>query len=267
MDGVLIAGIVNVTPDSFSDGGLCSTPQEAAAHACRLIEEGADWVDVGGESTRPGAEEVALEEELARVVPTVEAIRSAHREVVISVDTSKPEVAAQALDAGANVINDVTALADPRMAPTIAKHRGGVVLMHMRGTPRTMQRDTQYGDLVNEVIRFLDERKQRAVNGGIPLDQIYLDPGVGFGKDVEGCATLIAELGRVRALGCRVMVGASRKSFIGALTGVDDARGRWAGSVGAALAAVESGATVLRVHDVAETKRSLIVYQACRGHA
>jgi dihydropteroate synthase len=267
VDGVLIAGIVNVTPDSFSDGGLCTTPEEAASHAGRLIEEGADWIDVGGESTRPGAPDVPFEEELARVVPTVEAIRAGHRDVVISVDTSKPEIAAQALRAGANVINDVTALSHPRMAKTIAEHHGGVVLMHMRGTPRTMQADTRYADLVSEVIDFLNERKLRAVNAGIPLEKIYLDPGVGFGKDAEGCATLIAELGRVTALGCRVMVGASRKSFIGALTGVADAQARWAGSVGAALAAVESGAKVLRVHDVAETKRSLLVYRACRGHA
>ena len=267
MDGVLIAGIVNVTPDSFSDGGLCGTLGAAVSHAHKLIEDGADWIDVGGESTRPGAAAVSCEEEVARVVPTVEAIRAGHQEIVISVDTSKPEVAARALKAGANVINDVTGLSHPQMASTIAAHGGGVVLMHMRGTPRTMQEDTRYDDLVTEVVEFLGKRRERAVNAGIPLNKIYLDPGVGFGKDAKGCASLIAQLGRLKALGCEVMVGASRKSFIGSLTGVEDARARWAGSVGAALAAVESGADVLRVHDVAETKRSLIVYRACRGGA
>lgn len=264
MDGVLIAGIVNVTPDSFSDGGLCANPLDAVERACELIDQGADWIDIGGESTRPGAAPVPLREELKRVVPTVKALHERHPDTVISVDTSKPEVAAEALAHGASVINDVTGLGHPEMATVITEGGGGVVLMHMRGSPETMQADTDYRDLMQEVSGFLSERLDRAVHAGIPREKIYLDPGVGFGKDARGCARLIAELGSLSPLGCQIMVGASRKSFIGTLTGQARAADRLAGSLGAALAAVEAGVDVLRVHDVAETRHALTVFHACR---
>ncbi|MFT4626618.1 MAG: dihydropteroate synthase [Myxococcota bacterium] len=265
MDGALIAGIVNVTPDSFSDGGQFRDPAAAVAHALRLLDEGADWLDVGGESTRPGATAVSAEVEVARVEPVVRGIVAARPGVTVSVDTRRASVAEAACRAGASVVNDVSALADPAMPAVVARHEAQVVLMHMRGTPRTMQRDTAYADLLGEVIESLRERALVAQRAGIPQRDILLDPGVGFGKAPADNPALIAGLPRLAALGYRTFVGASRKRFIGQLTGVERAADRVFGSVGAALAAAAAGADVIRVHDVAATRQALTVFQACRA--
>lgn len=260
----LLMGIVNVTPDSFSDGGLHATAEAGVAHALRLLDEGADLLDIGGESTRPGAAPVSADAEAARVVPVVEGILEARPRAVISVDTSKAHVAGAALDAGATWVNDVTGLSDPAMAPLCAAHGCRVVVMHMRGTPRTMQRDTHYDDLVVEVEAHLRARVAYAVDGGIDPKRLLVDPGVGFGKAPRDNPRLIAATPRFARI-APVLVGASRKRFIGELTGVPVARDRVHGSVGAALAAAAMGASVLRVHDVAPTRQALSVFGAVQS--
>jgi dihydropteroate synthase len=257
-------GIVNVSPDTFSDGGRHDGPEAAIAHGLRLLDEGADWLDVGGESTRPGAAAVGPEEEARRVLPVIAGLHAARPDVPISIDTAKAEVAARALEAGASVVNDVTALSDPGMAAVCAQAGARVVLMHMRGTPRTMQADTTYGDLVAEVARFLAERADYAMANGIPAERLWVDPGVGFGKASADNPRLIAGIPRFRELGFPVVIGASRKRFVGELTGVREPSARVFGSVGAALAAAELGADVLRVHDVAATRQALVVWRAVR---
>ena len=255
-------GIINVTPDSFSDGGEFLAAEAAVGHGRDLIAAGAEIVDVGGESTRPGAAEVPAEEETRRVRPVVEAL--AREGATVSIDTSKAEVARAALDAGAAIVNDVTALGDPAMAALCAERDAGLVLMHMRGTPRTMQEDPTYEDVVAEVAGFLAERRERAVAAGVAKERIWLDPGIGFGKTVEHNLELLARLGEIAALGSRVVVGASRKSFIGTLTGreVDD---RIGGSVAAAVMALAGGADVLRVHDVADTADAIVIAERILG--
>lgn len=262
----LLVGIVNVTPDSFSDGGRFIDPDVAVRHGLQLLEAGADWLDIGGESTRPGAAQVDERAERQRVVPVIERLHEARPDVVLSIDTSKARVAAAALEAGATVVNDVTALSDPEMGPLCAHAGASVILMHMRGRPETMQKRTDYTDLVGEVCAHLQERVRLARSSGIPAERIWVDPGVGFGKAPADNPQLIAATGRLRDLtGCRVLIGASRKRFIGDLTGVVSAAERVHGSVGAALAAAEAGADALRVHDVAATRQALTVYRACRG--
>jgi dihydropteroate synthase len=261
---VILMGIVNVTPDSFSDGGRFVDAEAAVAHARRLIADGADWLDIGGESTRPGAPAVAADEELARVLPVIRALHDTDPDVPISIDTSKASVAAAALAAGASIVNDVTAHGDPAMAGVVAAAGASTVLMHMRGNPRTMQHDTAYGDMVGEVARFLAGRAREAILAGVPADRILLDPGVGFGKSSADNPRLIAAIPKFRALGHRVVVGASRKRFIGELTGVTAADQRVYGSIGAALAAAALGADVLRVHDVGATRQALTVWRAIR---
>ncbi len=258
----LILGIVNVTPDSFSDGGRHATADAALRHGLQLLDEGADWLDIGGESTRPGADAVGADQECDRVLPVIERILAERPQAVVSIDTSKATVAASALAAGARVVNDVTGLADPDMAATVAERGAQLVVMHMRGTPRTMQTDTRYGDLLGEVEQFLQERVGRAVAAGIPATDIVLDPGLGFGKAPGDNPRLIAAVPRLKALGHRVLIGASRKRFVGDLTGVRAASERVHGSVGAALAAAHLGADILRVHDVAATRQALAVYRA-----
>ncbi len=260
--GPRILGIVNVTPDSFSDGGAFLDPNAAVAHGIRLLAEGADWLDVGGESTRPGAAGVSTEEEAARVVPVIAGLLRQCPEAVISVDTSKAVVAARALEAGARIVNDVSALGDPEMGPLCARAGATVVLMHRRGTPATMQADTTYEDLVGEVEHFLRQRAEAARAWGIAAERILLDPGLGFGKAPADNPALIAAVPRLRRLGYPMLIGASRKRFIGGLTGVTEAAERVHGSVGAALAAAAKGADVLRVHDVAATRQALTVFQA-----
>jgi dihydropteroate synthase len=260
----VIMGIVNVTPDSFSDGGRYLDPEAAIAHGRELLAGGADILDVGGESTRPGAAAVGAAEEAARVLPVIGALAADGARV--SVDTSKAEVAAAALEAGAEIVNDVTALADPAMAAVCAEAGCGLVLMHMKGTPRTMQDDPTYGDVVAEVREFLAGRVEAAVAAGIDRERIWVDPGIGFGKTVEHNLELIARLDRIAALGRPVVVGASRKNFIGKITGrpVDQ---RLGGSIAAGVSAVAAGASVLRVHDVAATVEALRVAEPILGRA
>jgi len=261
---VKVMGIVNVTPDSFSDGGRYLAPEAALAHALRLIAEGADILDIGAESTRPGADPVSAEEEIARAAPLVAAVR-AQGDVPISIDTMKPEVARAAVAAGADIWNDVTALGYSPDAPAIAADLGcEVVLMHMQGEPRTMQADPHYDDVVAEVCAFLQARAQVAIDAGVAREKIWLDPGIGFGKRVEHNLALLAHLDKVVALGFPVLLGVSRKRFIAALDPAEGAAldGRLAGSLAAGLAGAAAGAAALRVHDVAQTAQALKVWNA-----
>lgn len=254
-------GVVNVTPDSFSDGGVNCEAEAAIAAARRMLEEGAAIVDVGGESTRPGSAGVSVDEELRRVVPVLEAVGG---EVPVSIDTSKAEVARRALELGAELVNDVTALrGDPQMAAVVAGSDAHLCLMHMLGEPRTMQRDPRYGDVASEVAAFLEERLEFAVAAGIAEDRICLDPGIGFGKTVEQNFELIRRLDVLLALGRPVLVGFSRKSSLGRIMGDPTATtGTTAASLGAAVAAYQRGATILRVHDVREHVEALRAAQA-----
>jgi dihydropteroate synthase len=258
-----LMGVVNVTPDSFSDGGLFLDPEAAVAHGEQLVEAGAEILDVGGESTRPGAEPVGVEEELRRVVPVIRGL--AGSEVRISVDTSKAAVAAAALDAGAEIVNDVTALrGDPGMAALCAERGATVVLMHMRGEPRTMQEDPRYEDVVAEVKAFLAERLETAVAAGIDEERVWLDPGIGFGKTGAHNVELLRRLGELRELGRPLVVGTSRKSFIGAVDGSPPDQ-RLGGTIASSLLAAAEGADVLRVHDVTEVRQALTVATAILG--
>ena len=257
----LIMGIVNVTPDSFSDGGRFLEPSAALEHARRLIDEGADILDIGGESTRPGSAAIPESEEIARVVPVLEALRTSG--VVLSVDTSKPGVMRAALDAGAAIVNDVCALQAPGALDAVAASDCGVVLMHMQGSPRTMQLDPHYNDVVGEVRDFLRERIAAATARGVAAVRIVVDPGFGFGKTVEHNFELLGQLAALTMLGVPVLAGVSRKGMLGAVTGraVSD---RIAASVAAAVIAVERGARIVRAHDVAATRDALLVWAATR---
>jgi len=259
-----VMGIVNCTPDSFSDGGLYLDPAAAVAHGDALVEAGADLLDIGGESTRPGAEGVAAEVEGARVEPVIAELRKRHPGLAISVDTSKAEVAAAALAAGADLVNDVTAGSDPGLLAEVARAGAGVVLMHMRGTPRTMQRDTRYLDVVAEVHEALAGYAAQARAAGIEDSRIWLDPGIGFGKDVDGNLALLAALPDLAALGHPVVVGPSRKSFIGRIVGASDTD-RLPGTLAALLPAVGLERAVVRVHDVAAAVQFLAVAGRLQG--
>ena len=254
-------GVLNVTPDSFSDGGQFLDPGAAVAHGRRLEQEGADMIDVGGESTRPGAEPVAESDELRRVLPVVEQL-AAQVGIPLSIDTSKAAVAGEAIGAGASFVNDVTALAgDPGMAAVVVDSGVDVCLMHMKGAPRTMQQDPRYEDVVSEVASFLEQRLEFATACGIAEQRIWLDPGIGFGKALDHNLELLRRLDEIVALGRPVLVGASRKRFIGALTGKPEGQ-RLGGSLAAALIAIERGAAMLRVHDVAATRDAIAVLGA-----
>lgn len=243
-----LMGIVNVTPDSFSDGGLYLDPEKAVSHGLELIDEGADLLDLGGESTRPGSDPVAPQEELRRVVPVVERLVERAR---VSIDTSKAVVAEAAIGAGASIVNDVTALrGDPEMAGVCAGAGVEVVLMHMLGEPRTMQDAPRYGNVVEEVLEFLLERADAAEQAGIAREKIWIDPGIGFGKTAEHNFALLAATDRLVATGYRVLVGPSRKRFIGTVDGSAESE-RVGGTVAACLAAARRGAAAVRVHDVA----------------
>jgi dihydropteroate synthase len=258
-----LMGVVNVTPDSFSDGGLYLDPAAAIAHGAELAAAGAAILDVGGESTRPGAEEVSVEEELRRVIPVVEALAAGGVEV--SVDTSKRAVAAAALDAGATIVNDVTALrGDGEMAALCAEREATVVLMHMAGSPRTMQDEPAYGDVVEEVKAFLAERLELALTAGIAAQRVWLDPGIGFGKTAEHNLELLRRLGELHDLGRPLVIGTSRKSFIGRVDG-SAAGERLGGTIASTVFAAAEGADVLRVHDVAEVGQALAVARAILG--
>ena len=249
-------GVVNVTPDSFSDGGRYLDPDAAATAARRLVAEGAALVDVGGESTRPGSEPVSLDEELRRVVPVLERLGG---EVPLSIDTAKAEVARRALELGAELVNDVTALrGDPELAGVVADAGAYLCLMHMRGEPRTMQADPRYDDVAAEVASFLEERLAAAVAAGVPEERICVDPGIGFGKTVAQNLELVRRLDVLLALGRPVLIGLSRKSTLGRVLGDPEATtGSAAASVGAAVAAFERGASIFRVHDVREHVEAL----------
>ena len=258
-----IMGVVNVTPDSFSDGGLYVEPETAIAHGLELAAEGAAIIDVGGESTRPGALPVEAEEELDRVLPVIEGLMTARTDAQISIDTSKASVASRALDAGATFVNDVTALrGDPEMVSLVASSGADVCLMHMLGEPRTMQEDPRYEDVVSEVKAFLEDRLQFAVQGGVAEERILLDPGIGFGKTADHNLELIDRLDEIVALGRPVAVGASRKSFIGRVTGREDPFERVPGTVAVNVLAYERGARVFRVHDVAPSYDALAMAAA-----
>jgi len=267
----LVMGILNLTPDSFSDGGLLPTPAAARERALALAAEGADLLDLGAVSTRPGAPQVSPDEEMRRLLPALTAVRAAV-DLPLSVDTYRAEVAAAAADSGANCLNDVTALGASGEHPSdalarVAAARGlGLVLMHMRGTPETMQLDTRYADLVGEVRAHLALAVGRAVHAGVPRARILVDPGIGFGKSVEGNLLLLARLGELAALGQPILVGASRKSFIGRLLDLD-VHDRLEGSLAAAVAAVLAGAHVIRAHDVRATVRAVRIAAAVRAAA
>ena len=258
-----LMGVVNVTPDSFSDGGLYLDPEAAIAHGLDLVAAGAEILDVGGESTRPGAEPVGEEEELRRVVPVIQGLSGSRSR--ISVDTSKAAVAAAALDAGAEIVNDVTALrGDPAIAVLCAERGATVVLMHMLGEPRTMQDAPRYEDVVDDVKAFLAERLEAAVAAGVAEERVWLDPGIGFGKTGAHNMELLRRLGELRELGRPLVVGTSRKSFIGKVDG-SPADQRLGGTIASSVLAAAEGADVLRVHDVAEMSQALAVATAILG--
>lgn len=259
-----VMAILNVTPDSFSDGGIHYERQRAIDAALKFAAEGAAVIDVGGESTRPGSEPVSEQEELDRVVPVIEAVR-ARSEVPISIDTRKVRVAAAAIAAGADIINDVTALREPAMRKLAAEHGVPVILMHMRGEPRTMQDDPRYDEVVADVARELRTWRDEAVTAGVSRDRILIDPGIGFGKTFDHNLELLARCDELRAV-APVVIGASRKAFIGHVTGQPGGAPRMAGSLGAVAAAVRGGAALVRVHDVRETIDFLRVTSAIATH-
>lgn len=258
-----VMGILNVTPDSFSDGGELSGPESAAARAAQMLDDGADILDVGGESTRPGSEPVSAEEELRRVVPAIRAILAARPGAQISIDTYHAATAEAALEAGASIVNDITALrGDGRMAEVVARAGCPVVLMHMLGEPKTMQRSPRYDDVVAEVREFLAGRTEAAISAGVDAENVILDPGLGFGKTLEHNLALIENLDAIAGLGYPVLFGASRKSFIGRVCGVEEASERVFGTVAASVLAYERGATIFRVHDVRANREALEVAAA-----
>ena len=261
LDRPLVMGVVNVTPDSFSDGGRFFDPEAAVSHARRLVAEGADIIDLGGESTRPGAAPVSEQEELNRVIPVLQALAALDKP--ISVDTRRPAVMKAVLAAGASMINDIQALAEPYALEAVAATGCAVCLMHMKGEPRTMQREPRYDDVVGEVKAFLKEAVRRCRFAGIGADRIVADPGFGFGKTVEHNLAVLRRLPEFASLGVPLLAGLSRKSTIGHLTGRPVGE-RLAGSLAMALLALQGGARILRVHDVKETRDVIAVWQAYR---
>jgi len=261
LDRTHVMGVLNVTPDSFSDGGRYSAPEAAIQRALEISEQGASILDIGGESTRPGSAMVPAEEEWRRVDPVLQPVVR-KIDIPISIDTRKPEIAEKALERGAAIVNDVSGLSDPRMVRVISRVRAGVVVMHMQGDPMTMQKAPQYADVVGEVRGFLAGRVEAALKDGVERHAIAVDPGVGFGKSVEHNLALLRNLDAIAALGHPVIVGVSRKSFIARLGGSERMEDRLAGSVAAATLAVAHGAHVIRAHDVAETVRAMRVADA-----
>ncbi|MFZ3072008.1 MAG: dihydropteroate synthase [Thermodesulfobacteriota bacterium] len=262
-NGALVMGVLNVTPDSFYDGGRHSGKNVAIEAALRMADEGADIIDVGGESSRPGAIDVPVEEEIRRVVPVVEELSK--RGLAISVDTVKSRVADLALFAGAEAINDISAMQrDPLMAEVVKRHGAGVALMHMRGTPKTMQTETDYEDLMGEVFDYLFGRVEFAEGFGIEREKIAIDPGVGFAKTSSGCLEIIRRLGELKTIGVPVLIGTSRKSFIGKARGGAEAGERLIGTLATISAALLNGANIIRAHDVKETKETILMIEAIK---
>lgn len=263
LDRPRIMGIVNVTPDSFSDGGRFNSTAAALEQARRLVADGADILDIGGESTRPGAQEVPVDEEIARTVPLIRALRAEGITQPISIDTRKAAVAAAALEAGADIVNDVSALTwDRDLAHVIAQAQVSVCLMHAQGTPQTMQNNPEYDDVRLDVYDWLMQAIDRAGDAGIAMSQVIVDPGIGFGKTTGHNLALLRDLALLHMTGCAILLGASRKRFIGQISGVQDAAERVSGSLAVALSAAGSGAQILRVHDVAQTRQALSVWEA-----
>ena len=249
--GCLVMGILNVTPDSFSDGGEFFDPDKAAEHGLQMAADGAAIIDVGGESTRPGSDSVSADEQIQRIVPVIKALCE-KTDVPVSIDTYKYEVARVALDAGAAIINDITALSDERIGELAAERHVPVVLMHMQGTPATMQIEPEYDDVVSEVLDFLLDRAKRAEKSGISKDMIFIDPGIGFGKTTEHNLLLLRNINKFVASGYRVLVGTSRKRFIGEITGREKPAERIFGTAATVALCAAAGVSVARVHDVAE---------------
>lgn len=262
LDRPRIMGIVNVTPDSFSDGGMLASAQDAIDHGLRLAEEGADILDIGGESTRPGADPVSLEEELARVIPVIEGLR-AKTETLISIDTRKAEVMRRAAAAGADILNDVSALTyDPQSLAVAAETGLPVILMHAQGDPKTMNDDPQYADVVLDVFDFLEKRIAACEAVGIPRSKLVADPGIGFGKHLHHNVAVMSALSLYHALGVPVLIGASRKKLIDRICDVPNPKDRVPGSLAAALAGAAQGVQIIRVHDAAATRQALAVWEA-----
>ena len=263
--GPVLMGVLNVTPDSFSDGGEFLDPDKAVVRAVSLLDEGALIVDIGGESTRPGSEPVSPDEELRRVMPVLREILAIRPEAIVSIDTYRASTAEVALDAGARIVNDVTALGDPRMAGVVAERGCSIVLMHMRGEPKSMQQDPRYEDVVREVRDFLARRTERALRAGVEEDNIVIDPGIGFGKTLEHNLTLLNRLDTLVELGFPVLIGASRKSFLGKIVGSGSPKDRLFGTVATNVIAYEQGVSLFRVHDVRANKEALAIAAAIRG--
>ena len=260
----LIMAILNVTPDSFSDGGKYADPNQAVNHALHMMEEGADMVDIGGESTRPGAEPVSLDEELNRTIPVIESIRK-ESDCLISIDTYKSAVAEAALNAGANVVNDISGFTfDSKMAPLVAKKNVPVILMHIKGTPRDMQKNPHYDNLIEEIKSFFQQQVELAKIAGVRSKKIILDPGIGFGKRLEDNFAIIRELGQIRAMGYPVLLGPSRKSFIG-MTLDTPVEERLEGTLASITAGIMNGARIVRVHDIVETRRAVTITEKIIG--
>ncbi len=263
MERPLVMGVLNVTPDSFSDGGAHLAPDAAIQRGLEMVAEGADLLDVGAESTRPGSDPVPPQEEWRRLEPVLKVLVD-RAGVPLSVDTYKPETAAKALDVGVDMVNDVTALRDDRMVQTVAKQDVPAILMHMQGEPKTMQRNPQYEEVVADILRFLRERMAHAVEGGVDEEKLLVDPGIGFGKTLDHNLEILRRLEEFRSLGRPILVGPSRKSFIGAVLDTDVEQ-RLEGSLAAAVLAASRGAHVVRVHDVRETVRALRLADAVLG--
>ncbi len=251
IDRPLVMGVINVTPDSFSDGGQFLDAEVAIAHAKKLVKEGADILDIGGESSRPGSDTLPAKEELERIVPVLEGIID-DVNVLISVDTCKPRVARKVLDMGVHIINDITGLTSAELAGVVARHEAGIVIMHMQGTPKTMQKSPRYDDVVADILRFLRERVKRAEKKGIRRESIIIDPGIGFGKTAEHNLEIISRLKEFKSLGLPVLVGASRKSFIGKVLD-KDIDGRLSGGLAMLSMSIQNGASIVRAHDVRES--------------
>ncbi|MCP4704487.1 MAG: dihydropteroate synthase [candidate division Zixibacteria bacterium] len=261
----LVMGILNVTPDSFSDGGKHASPKEALSFAHKMVKDGVDIIDIGGESSRPGSDPVTVDEELKRVIPIIKKIRE-HSNIPISIDTTKSEVASQTISAGADIINDISALRfDSKMAEVIAENKTPVVLMHMLGIPKTMQVEPTYTDCVNEIMQFFSERIHFCLNNGIPREKIILDPGIGFGKRLNDNLTIINKIGQFKTFGCPVLLGASRKSFIGLVTGEKNHPDkRIGGSLASAITGIQNGVDIIRVHDISETVEAMKLIMALK---
>ena len=250
----LIMGILNATPDSFSDGGRFNTTKKATNHALKMIDDGADIIDIGGESTRPGSKQISLNEEINRTIPIIKSLRKLNDSILISIDTSKSEVARQALEEGADIINDVTSYNnDLNMPEIVRKYEAGIILMHMQGTPENMQIDPSYDNVIGEVSEFLNKKILDSIKSGILKESIIVDPGIGFGKNINQNLTLLKNLDKFTKVH-PTLIGLSRKSFIGKIIGEKDPKDRLAGSLGATAFSIIQGTHILRVHDVKETR-------------